>query len=59
MTRGELVALLKARGLRLKRSLGQNFLVDPNFLDAIVRDAGLAPGDAVLVIWYGDWSLID
>ena len=29
--------------------LGQNFLVDPNLLDAIVRDAGLSPEDVVLV----------
>jgi len=29
--------------------LGQNFLADPNLLDAIVRDADLAPGDVVLV----------
>jgi hypothetical protein len=28
--------------------LGQNFLADPNLLDAIVRDAELEPGDVVL-----------
>lgn len=59
MTRGELGALLKARGLRLKRSLGQNFLVDANFLDAIVRDAGIAPGDAVLEIGTGAGTLTE
>ena len=33
--------------------LGQNFLADPNLLDAIVRDAELAPGDVVLEVGAG------
>ena len=33
--------------------LGQNFLADPNLLDAIVRDAGLEPGDVALEIGGG------
>ncbi len=53
MTRRELAALLQARGLRLKRSLGQNFLVDANFIDAVVRDAELGPEDSVLEIGAG------
>lgn len=59
MNRGELGALLRARGLRLKRSLGQNFLVDGNFLDAIVRDAELSPGDAVVEIGTGAGTLTE
>ena len=58
-TRSELAALLRARGLRLKRSLGQSFLVDGNFLEAIVRDAEVGPGDAVLEIGTGAGSLTD
>ncbi|MGH2976177.1 MAG: 16S rRNA (adenine(1518)-N(6)/adenine(1519)-N(6))-dimethyltransferase RsmA [Solirubrobacterales bacterium] len=34
--------------------LGQNFLADPNLLDAIVRDAGLDPGDVVLEVGAGE-----
>jgi 16S rRNA (adenine1518-N6/adenine1519-N6)-dimethyltransferase len=37
--------------------LGQNFLADPNLLDAIVRDAGLAPGSVVLEIGAGEGVL--
>lgn len=33
--------------------LGQNFLADPNLLDAIVRDAGLSPEDVVLEVGAG------
>jgi 16S rRNA (adenine1518-N6/adenine1519-N6)-dimethyltransferase len=58
-TRTELTDLLRARGIRLKRSLGQNFLVDGNFLQAIVRDAEVGPGDGVLEIGTGAGSLTD
>ncbi len=37
--------------------LGQNFLVDPNLLDAIVRDAGLSPEDVVLEVGAGEGVL--
>jgi 16S rRNA (adenine1518-N6/adenine1519-N6)-dimethyltransferase len=37
--------------------LGQNFLADPNLLDAIVRDATLAPGDVVLEVGAGEGVL--
>jgi 16S rRNA (adenine1518-N6/adenine1519-N6)-dimethyltransferase len=37
--------------------LGQNFLADPNLLDAIVRDAGLDPMDVVLEIGAGEGVL--
>jgi 16S rRNA (adenine1518-N6/adenine1519-N6)-dimethyltransferase len=39
--------------------LGQNFLADPNLLDAIVRDAGLAPGDVVLEVGAGEGVLTE
>lgn len=37
--------------------LGQNFLSDPNLLDAIVRDAALAPEDVVLEVGPGEGVL--
>ncbi len=36
---------------------GQNFLADPNLLDAIVRDAELAPDDVVLEVGAGEGVL--
>ena len=39
--------------------LGQNFLRDPNLLDAIVRDAELAPGECVLEVGVGEGPLTE
>jgi 16S rRNA (adenine1518-N6/adenine1519-N6)-dimethyltransferase len=39
--------------------LGQNFLADPNLLDAIVRDAGLSPADVVLEVGAGEGVLTE
>ncbi len=39
--------------------LGQNFLVDTNLLDAIVRDAELAPDDVVLEVGAGEGPLTE
>jgi 16S rRNA (adenine1518-N6/adenine1519-N6)-dimethyltransferase len=39
--------------------LGQNFLADPNLLDAIVRDADLSPGDVVLEVGAGEGVLTE
>lgn len=39
--------------------LGQNFLADPNLLDAIVRDAQLAPADVVLEVGAGEGVLTE
>lgn len=39
--------------------LGQNFLADPNLLDAIVRDAELAPGDVALEVGAGEGVLTE
>jgi 16S rRNA (adenine1518-N6/adenine1519-N6)-dimethyltransferase len=39
--------------------LGQNFLADPNLLDAIVRDAELEPGDVALEIGGGEGVLTE
>jgi 16S rRNA (adenine1518-N6/adenine1519-N6)-dimethyltransferase len=39
--------------------LGQNFLADPNLLDAIVRDAELEPADVVLEVGAGEGVLTE
>jgi 16S rRNA (adenine1518-N6/adenine1519-N6)-dimethyltransferase len=39
--------------------LGQNFLADPNLLDAIVRDAELGPADVVLEVGAGEGVLTE
>jgi 16S rRNA (adenine1518-N6/adenine1519-N6)-dimethyltransferase len=39
--------------------LGQNFLADPNLLDAIVRDAELVPDDVVLEVGAGEGVLTE
>lgn len=39
--------------------LGQNFLADPNLLDAIVRDAELGPGDVALEVGAGEGVLTE
>ena len=39
--------------------LGQNFLADPNLLDAIVRDAELEPDDVVLEVGAGEGVLTE
>ena len=56
-TRGEVVALLESRGLRLSKRLGQSFLVDPQLADAIVADAGVRADDHVVEIGPGAGAL--
>ncbi len=48
------------RAPRAKRSLGQNFLVDPNIIQAIVRHCRLSPEDTVveLGVGRGDLTLV-
>lgn len=58
-TRTRVAALLRERGITLKRSLGQNYLVDANFLDALVRDAEIGPGDSVVEIGSGLGNLTE
>lgn len=52
-----LSALLKKYGLRPRKGLGQNFLVDPFHLAKIVEAAGLTPSDTVLEIGPGPGTL--
>jgi 16S rRNA (adenine1518-N6/adenine1519-N6)-dimethyltransferase len=44
---------------RSSRRLGQNFLADPNLLDAIVREASLTPEDVVLEVGGGGGALTE
>ncbi len=45
--------------VRAKKSLGQNFLVDPNLQRKIVAAVGASPGDAVLEIGPGQGALTE
>ena len=49
--------LLRARGLRPRKRLGQNFLTDPVALDRIVAAADLAPSDLVVEVGAGVGTL--
>jgi 16S rRNA (adenine1518-N6/adenine1519-N6)-dimethyltransferase len=42
-----------------QRRLGQNFLADPNLLDAIVRESALDPADVVLEVGGGGGALTE
>ncbi len=49
--------LLDERGIKPKNKLGQNFLIDLNLLDLIVRTAELTPEDLAIEIGCGTGSL--
>jgi 16S rRNA (adenine1518-N6/adenine1519-N6)-dimethyltransferase len=49
--------LLTAHGVRPKKRLGQNFLVDPGYADRVVSAAGVRPRDAVLEVGAGPGTL--
>lgn len=48
---------LTGQGIRFNRSLGQNFISDPNLLSAIVSDAGVGAKDTVVEIGAGAGAL--
>lgn len=54
---GEIRSLAEQLGIRPTKSLGQNFVHDPNTIRRIVRTANLAPGERVLEIGPGLGSL--
>lgn len=56
-TARELKAFLERLGLRPRKRFGQNFMVDPNLLEFLVRAAGVAAGDRVLEIGTGSGLL--
>ena len=49
----EIRAMAAELGLRPTRSLGQNFVHDPNTVRRVARLAGIQPGDRVLEIGAG------
>lgn len=49
--------LFEAYGLEAKSKLGQNYLIDLNLIDLIVRTAEVGPEDAVLEVGTGTGSL--
>lgn len=53
----EVQELLDRHGLDARRSLGQNFVADPNTVERIARLAGVGPGDHVVEIGPGLGSL--
>ncbi len=57
LTRTEVRALLDRYGIRPKRSLGQNFVVEPNTVRRIAELAGVGAGDRVVEIGPGVGSL--
>ncbi|HVU65345.1 MAG TPA: 16S rRNA (adenine(1518)-N(6)/adenine(1519)-N(6))-dimethyltransferase RsmA [Phycisphaerales bacterium] len=58
-TLSQIKALLDERGLRPKRSLGQNFLIDHNLIRKLVDAAGVGPGTLVLEVGPGTGTLTE
>jgi len=56
-TKSMLKMLFLERGVRLKKHWGQNFLIDQNILQFIVRSAELSRNDVILEIGAGTGSL--
>ncbi|UDY37709.1 16S rRNA (adenine(1518)-N(6)/adenine(1519)-N(6))-dimethyltransferase RsmA [Dermatobacter hominis] len=54
---GEIRDLLERHGLEARRSLGQNFVADPNTVARIARLSGVGPGDRVVEVGPGLGSL--
>ncbi len=56
-TPGSTIEILNKYGFRFQKKYGQNFLVDGNILDGIVRAAGVGPEDSVMEIGPGIGTL--
>ena len=52
-TSGETKRLLHKHGFHIKKSLGQNFIIDPNIIDGIVRAASVEADDVVVEVGPG------
>lgn len=55
--RAETLALLERHGVRLRKSLGQHFLGEPNVVRRIVEISGVGPGSRVVEIGAGAGTL--
>ncbi|MCL4377816.1 MAG: 16S rRNA (adenine(1518)-N(6)/adenine(1519)-N(6))-dimethyltransferase RsmA [Actinobacteria bacterium] len=53
------VEILSKHNIKLKKGLGQNFLIDTNILKKIIKSANLKPDDIVLEIGSGIGSLTE
>ncbi|MEK7309649.1 MAG: 16S rRNA (adenine(1518)-N(6)/adenine(1519)-N(6))-dimethyltransferase RsmA [Planctomycetota bacterium] len=53
LNKQELLELFRARNLRASQTLGQNFLLDTNFINFIIKTAELTKDDSVLEIGSG------
>ncbi|MCZ6463059.1 MAG: 16S rRNA (adenine(1518)-N(6)/adenine(1519)-N(6))-dimethyltransferase RsmA [Proteobacteria bacterium] len=53
MSAAEIRALLRKYDLRLRRELGQNFLIDPKCADRLAELAGVEAGDTVIEVGTG------
>lgn len=58
-TLAQIKDLLEARGLRPKRSLGQNFLIDHNLIRKLVDAANLRAGELVLEVGPGTGTMTE
>jgi 16S rRNA (adenine1518-N6/adenine1519-N6)-dimethyltransferase len=58
-TSTQIKAMLEARGLRPRKSLGQNFLIDHNLLSKLADASTLKPGDTVLEVGPGTGTLTE
>jgi 16S rRNA (adenine1518-N6/adenine1519-N6)-dimethyltransferase len=57
LSAAQVADLLGRHGVRPRRALGQNFVVDPNTVRRVARLAGVGPGDHVLEVGPGAGSL--
>lgn len=57
LTPADVRRLLAAHGVHPRKSRGQNFVIDPNTVRKVVRDAGVEPGDVVCEVGPGLGSL--
>jgi 16S rRNA (adenine1518-N6/adenine1519-N6)-dimethyltransferase len=58
-TLAQIKSLLEERGLRPKRSLGQNFLIDHNLIRKLVDAAGVGAGSLVLEVGPGTGTMTE
>ena len=57
MNKKQLVALMESLGVAPSKKLGQNFLVDANFIESIVRTAKIQKSDRILEVGPGFGAL--